>query len=72
MKIKWKKRAVGGWITEDGKWSIRGPIYSKPMYWVYGPADRRGRAERYTPSGKYDDAVNFKSVAAAKRFVENL
>lgn len=60
----WKRRAVGGWITTDGKWSIRGPIMSKPMFWVY-----HGN-ERFTPTGKYDDSVSFKTVAQAKRFIE--
>lgn len=59
----WKRRAVGGWITEDGRWAIRGPIFGKRMYWLYH------NNERYCPTGKYDSAVSFKSVPSAKRFV---
>lgn len=64
MKIQWRRRAVGGWITSDGKWTIRGPIWSKPMFWVYS-----GNL-RYTPTGKHKDSVSFTSVRAAKTFVE--
>jgi hypothetical protein len=64
MKLIWKRRAVGGWISADGVWTVRGPIMAKPMFWLY-----RG-TNRYTPTGKYNDAVNFKTAAEAKRYAE--
>lgn len=64
--MTWRRRAVGGWITTDGKWTIRGPIWGKAMYWVYQ------WTSRYTPTGKYRDCVSFKTAQQAKRFVENL
>lgn len=64
--MTWRRRAVGGWISADGKWTIRGPIMAKPMYWLYCGTSR------YTPTGSYEGAVSFKSVVAAKRYVEKL
>lgn len=66
MTQSWRRRKVGGWITADGKWSIRGPIMGVTMWWLY-----RGN-NRYSPTGKYDDAVNFSSVSSAKKFVDKL
>lgn len=60
---EWKRCAVGGWITADGVWRIRGPIWGIQMYWVY---NQHGR---FTPTGKYNDCVSFVSVYSAKRFV---
>lgn len=66
--MDWKRTATGNWITSDGKWSIRGPIFGKPMYWLYDAVHHN----RYTPTGKYDDCVSFTSLKSAKRFVEGV
>lgn len=66
--MKWRRTASGNWITVDGKWTIRGPIMGKPMYWLYDSVNH----VRYTPTGKYDDCVNFPTVAEAKKFVTKL
>ena len=57
---RWTKTATG-WVR--GSWRIKGPIMGKPMFWLY----RNGL--RYTPTGKFDDAVSFATAAAAKQFV---
>jgi hypothetical protein len=62
----WKRRAVGGWITADGQWTIRGPIMGKPMYWLYF------KNGRYTPTGHYNEVVSFTTVSQAKAFVSDL
>lgn len=67
--VRWwrlPRAGSGGWLSQDGRWTVRGPIMGKPMFWLY--VDGR----RYTPSGRYEDAVSFKSAAAAKRFVVDL
>jgi hypothetical protein len=64
MKPTWTKRAVGGCVTTDGVWTIRGPIFAK-LFWIY-----KGN-NRYTPTGRFADCVSFKTVAQAKRFVES-
>lgn len=61
--MKWRKRAVGGWITDDGRWVIRGPIFGKKLYWVYL------YGVRYSPTGGYDKSVSFDSLETAKRYV---
>jgi hypothetical protein len=70
--MKWRRTAMGGWITEDGRWGIRGPIFGKAMFWVYWRSADALSASRYTPTGKYDDAVSFPTAAAAKEFVEKI
>lgn len=66
MKLKWRRRAIGGWITEDGKWTVRGPIMSKPMFWLYFGTNR------YTPTGRYSDSVNFTTSKKAKEYAEQI
>ncbi len=60
--MKWIRTATGNWLSEDRKWLIRGPIFGKPMYWLYDAINHC----RYTPTGKYDDVVNFPSLKEAK------
>jgi len=54
-------KSFDGWTW--GEWRIRGPIFGRSMFWVY----RAG--SRYTPSGRFDDAVSFPSITLAKGFV---
>ena len=67
---KWRKTAVGGWVTTDGRWIIRGPIFGKKMYWIYGPYPKH--SGRYTPTGRYDDCVSVSTVSEAKELVKTL
>jgi hypothetical protein len=62
--VKWTQTATGGWTSHDGlcRWTIRGPIMGKPMFWLY----RDGA--RFTPSGRYDDVVSFTTARKAKAF----
>lgn len=62
--MNWKRRAVGGWTSSDGAWTVRGPMFGKPMFWLYY------QNHRYTPTGRYDDAVRFNTAAAAKKCAE--
>jgi GNAT superfamily N-acetyltransferase len=62
----WRRTASGDWLSPDSCWKIRGPIFGKPMYWVYHDGGR------YTPTGKYDDVVHFTTVAMAKKFIESM
>lgn len=64
--MEWKKTATGNWFSADGKWVIRGPIFGKPMYWLYDAVHHC----RYTPTGNYDDCLNFSSLKEAKKFIE--
>lgn len=57
-------RSWKGWVSTDGVWTIRGPIFGQPMFWLY----RDG--SRFTPTGRYNDAVSFTTAAEAKAFVE--
>ena len=61
VRMKWSKTATG-WTAHDGlcRWTIRGPIMGKPMFWLY----RDG--SRFTPTGRYDDVVSFTTVREAK------
>jgi hypothetical protein len=63
---EWVK-APTGWLrwTRLGRWRIRGPIWGKPMYWLY----LNGSRVTATP-GDYNTAVSFPTVAAAKRYVD--
>ena len=70
--MEWKRTATGGLVSSDGKWNIRGPMFSKQMFWLYGPADKFGKAPRYTPTGRYNDCVCFPTVKATKEFVKTL
>ena len=64
----WRKTADGGWLSPDGRWKVRNTSFLKPMFWLY---DTRTHT-RYTPTGKYEDAVHFATAAEAKRFAESL
>jgi hypothetical protein len=60
----WIRTATGdGWVWNG--WRVRGPIMGKRHYWLYR------NNHRFTPTGKYDDVVFFKSPAAAKKFAES-
>lgn len=65
-KMQWKK-VLDGWLSKNGKWRIRGPIMSKPMYWLIQTG-----VGRYTPTGKYEDVVSFTTLDAAKQYAETL
>lgn len=64
--IRWIPTALGDFLSDDGQWRIRGPIWGKRMYWLY----RNG--SRYTPTGSYEDVANFTSLKVAQKFVETL
>jgi hypothetical protein len=53
-----------GWVSEDGRWSVRGPIHGRPMFWLYRDN------QRYTPTGRFDDAVSFPTAREAKAYAE--
>lgn len=74
MAVEWRKDCMGGWITVDGRWRLRvAPSFRLPCWWLYGPRPRLTvSASRYTPTGRYEDAVSFLSVKAGKEFVKNL
>lgn len=63
--MRWKKRAMGGWITDDGFWMIRGPIFGH-LYWIYSSKSQ----SRYSPTGEHEDAVSFKTLDSAKRYIK--
>lgn len=66
--LTWRKTSTGNLTAHDGtnSYVIRGPIMGKPMYWLYL------NHGRFTPTGDYNDAVHFASVAQAKAFAEKL
>lgn len=64
--LRWHRAAHGALRSSDGRWSIRGPIFGAPMFWLY----RDG--SRYTPTGRFEDAVHFATAADARRFVSTL
>lgn len=74
MKHNWRKTAQGNYVSPDGAWKLRkitfglGRRGGKVMWWLYNGKTHT----RYTPTGKYDDAVNFPSVVAGIKFVNNL
>ena len=70
--MNWVKRAVGGIVSEDGKWAIRTVTLSTvvighPVYWLYQVG-----VGRYTPTGDYDDVVSFNTCKAAKQYAEKI
>jgi hypothetical protein len=67
MSRPWLRTADGYTLMHGGhRWRVRGPILGKPMFWLY----RDG--SRYTPTGDFEDALNFASARAAMAFVEAL
>lgn len=64
--MKWTRTATGGWTAHDGtcRWTVRGPIMGKPMFWLY----RDGC--RFTPTGRYDNVVSFRTAQDAKNKAE--
>ncbi len=60
--MKWTRTATAGWTMHDGvsRWTIRGPIMGKPMFWLYRDNTR------FTPTGRYDDVVSFKTAREAR------
>ena len=68
----WKKSPAGGWVSPSGSYSVRGPIMGQKMYWLYYRAPGEKAGSRWTPTGRYQDAVNFTTVKAAKAFVASL
>jgi hypothetical protein len=74
--MKWRRTALGDWLTTDGRWLVRrAPSFKTPRWWVYRtgqPEGNRKLAGRYTPTGKFEDCVGFSTALAARRFVEEL
>ena len=72
--MNWRRTSTGGWISEDGVWKVRGPIFGFSMYWLYyNPLAPKGKGagQRYLrEEGNYDSAVSFRSAGAAKKFAE--
>jgi hypothetical protein len=66
-RLGWR-RSPWGWASTAGRsrWSVRGPIFGIRMYWLY----RDGC--RYTPTGRHDDVVCFRSAGSAKACAERL
>jgi hypothetical protein len=69
--IKWITGALGNFVALFGgvRWTIRQVTFSAighRLFWVY----RNGT--RYTPTGKYDDAVSFDTLREAKEFVAKM
>ena len=64
-RTTWKRTATGNWLSSDGRWLIRGPIFGKPMYWLYDAINHC----RFTPTGKHDDSVSFTTLRDAKKYV---
>lgn len=65
LKKDWRRDALGGWITLDGRWRIRGPIFGKPMFWLY-----RDGVRYLAAPGNYDSAVSFPTRAKAQHFAD--
>lgn len=63
--MTWRRTATG-WVSDDGQWRVRGPIFGQLMFWLY----RQG--SRYTPTGRYDDAVQFRTAAQARAYANAL
>ena len=58
--MRWTK-SFDGWVSGD--WKVRrAPSFNRPLFWLYY------RHARFTPTGRYDDAVSFPTAAAAKDF----
>lgn len=75
--MTWLSAATGGWITTDGKWCVRhAPSFHKPWFWLYGPNNVGVSgwqvAGRYTPTGRFEDAVGFATAREAKRYAETI
>jgi hypothetical protein len=70
----WVKTATGDHIAgpltarNSPRFRIRGPLgFTKTkLYWLYIDG------HRYTPTGRYVDAVSFRTLAQARTFAENL
>jgi hypothetical protein len=42
-------------------------------FWLYGPRPKPGAAaDRYSPTGRFQDAVGFPTAKAARDFADNL
>jgi len=64
----WSKSS-DGFVALDAhgdRWRIRGPIMGQRMYWLYF------NGTRVTPTGRYNDVVNFASVRKAKAYVRTM
>lgn len=67
--INWLAGPLGnfGAIIFGDRWTIRQITFSalgRRTFWVYK------NGSRYTPTGKYDDAVSFETLEAAKQLIE--
>jgi len=66
MGKHWTKTKAG-WVSNDGRWRIRGPVFGRTEFWLY-----RVGAGRYTPSGHHDDAVAFATLAEAMHYAARI
>lgn len=64
--LTWRRSPYGYAATGKSRWTVRGPIWSKPVFWLY----RDG--SRYTPTGSYEDVVRFETSAEARAFAERV
>lgn len=62
--MKWAK-SLDGFVSDNGNWRIRGPLFGKQIYWLY-----QGGQRHCAVAGEYDTAVSFDSLKAAKAFVD--
>ena len=58
--MEFRKRATGGWILTETKWSIR---KTNMGYWIYYDSNR------YSDTGHQVDSPSFSSASIAKQFI---
>jgi len=64
-EIVWKK-ALDGYVSLDGVWKIRGPLFGKRIFWIYK------NGQRFCETEKYDSAVSKPSLNQAKKYVQSI
>lgn len=74
--MEWKK-TPWGWVSADGRWNVRfAPVSAGRWFWLYEHGRRADGTiypiGRYSPTGKYADAVGFATGAEARAFAANL
>lgn len=59
-------KTFNGFVGDSphGRYMVRGPIFGKACWWLYL------NSSRFTPTGRFEDALSFPTAAAAKRYVE--
>lgn len=68
-KLTWRKM-WSGWLSADGHWHVRGPLYGQPMYWLYYTSKPGTHGSRVNETGSYADSLTFPTAAAAKKYAE--